>query len=328
MFALLREITRALPWIAALAVLAPAPALAADPYPTKPIRVVVPYPAGSGVDVVARAVVSRMSPGLGQPIVIDNRVGAGGNIGMEFVARAPKDGYTLLVTATQLVGNPGIGPVKFDPIRDFAPVSLISRVPSILVVPMDSPVRSVRELIALAREKPGALNYASGGNGGLGHYAGELFKSNGGDLDIVHVPYKSASEQVMSVVGAQTQLAFPALQIAQPQVAAGRLRPLAVTSERRSPQFPDVPTLRESMDRGFALDAWYGLLAPAGTPESVLARLHAELLKVLNDPAVRHSLEQGSQEVVGSTQAEFAQVIVKDLKVWTDLANRLGVKVD
>lgn len=328
MFALLREIARALPWIAALAVLAPAPALAADPYPTKVIRVVVPYPAGSGVDAVARAVVSRMAPGLGQPIVIDNRAGAGGNIGMEFVARAPKDGYTLLVTATQLVGNPGIGPVKFDPIRDFAPVSLISRVPSMLVVPMDSPVRSVRELIALAREKPGALNYASGGNGGLGHYAGELFKSNGGDLDIVHVPYKSASEQVMSVVGAQTQLAFPALQIAQPQVAAGRLRPLAVTSERRSPQFPDVPTLRESMERGFALDAWYGLLAPAGTPEPVLARLHAELLKVLNDPAVRQSLEQGSQEVVGSTQAEFAQVIVKDLKVWTDLATRLGVKVD
>jgi tripartite-type tricarboxylate transporter receptor subunit TctC len=310
-----------------LAVSGLAPALA-QTWPDKPIRVVVPFPAGSGVDVVARTVVSRMAPGLGQPVIIDNRGGAGGNIGTEAVARAPRDGYTLLFTATQLVGNPGIGPVKYDAIRDFAPIGLVSRVPAMLVVPADSPVRSVQDLIALARSKPGALSYASGGNGGIGHYAGELLKSNGGNLDVVHVPYKSAAEQVMSVMQGQTQLAFPALMIAQPHVAAGKLRALGVTGEKRSPQFPDVPTMAEAMSPGFSLDAWYGLLAPAGTPAAVVQRLNAELVRVLADPGVRDTLIKGSQDVVGSTPAEFAAVIEKDLKLWTDLAQKLGVKVD
>jgi tripartite-type tricarboxylate transporter receptor subunit TctC len=301
---------------------------AQDAYPSKPIRVVVPFPAGSGVDVVARTVVSRMATGLGQPVIIDNRGGAGGNIGTEYAARAANDGYTLLFTATQLVGNPGIGAVKYDAIKDFAPVSLVSRIPALLVVPADSPVKTVQELIAMARSKPGALNYASGGNGGLGHYAGELFKTNGGNLAVVHIPYKSAAEQVMSVIQGQTQLAFPALMIAQPHVASGKLRALAVTGSRRSAQFPDVPTMQEAMQPGFTLDAWYGLLAPTGTPQPVVQRLNAELLKALAIPTVRDSLTGGSQEIVGSTPAEFATVIANDLKLWTDLARQLGVKVD
>jgi len=281
----------------------------ADAYPSRPIRVVVPFPAGSGVDVVARTVVSRMATGLGQPVIIDNRAGAGGNIGTEAVARAPKDGYTLLFNATQLVGNPGLGNVKYDAVRDFAPISLVSRIPAMLVVSADSPVKSVQDLVALARNRPGALSYASGGNGGIGHYSGELLKSNGGNLDIVHVPYKSAAEQVMSVMQGQTQFAFPALMIAQPHVKSGRLRPLAVTGERRSALFPEVPTVREAMTPGFVLDAWYGLLAPAGTPQPVIQRLHDELVRVLQDPTVRDTLTGGSQEVVGSTPAEFAQVM-------------------
>ncbi len=304
------------------------PALHAQAYPTGPVRVVVPFPAGSGVDGVARNVISRMATGLGQPIVIENRAGAGGNIGTEFVARAPKDGYTLLFNATQLVGNPGISTVKYDALKDFAPVSLVSRVSAMLVVPPDSPAKSVTELIAMAKEKPGSLSYASGGNGGIGHYSGELLKSNGGNLDIVHVPYKSAAEQVTSVMTSQTQLAFPALQIALPQVKAGKLRALAVTGPRRSSQFPDVPTMAEAMSPGFTLDAWYGLLAPAGTPAAVITRLHAELVKVLADPAVRLSLTSASQDVVGSTPGEFAEVIAHDLKLWTDLAVKLKVKVD
>ncbi len=304
------------------------PALHAQAYPSGPIKVVVPYPAGSGVDGVARTVVSRMAPGLGQPIIIENRTGAGGNIGAEFVARAPKDGYTLLFDATQLVGNPGISNVKYDPIKDFAPISLVSRVSAMLVVPPDSPAKSVRDLITMAKEKPGSLSYASGGNGGIGHYSGELLKSNGGNLDIVHVPYKSAAEQVTSVMTGQTQLAFPALQIALPQVKAGKLRALGVTGPKRSAQFPDVPTMAEAMTPGFTLDAWYGLLAPSGTPDAVIARLHAELVKVLADPAVRQSLSSSSQDIVGSTPAEFADVIVHDLKLWTDLAVKLKVKVD
>ena len=314
--------------LATLVLACAVPAVQAQAYPTGPVRVVVPFPAGSGVDGVARTVIARMATGLGQSIVIENRAGAGGNIGTEFVARAPKDGYTLLFNATQLVGNPGISNVKYDAIKDFAPISLVSRVSAMLVVPPDSPAKTVQDLINMAKEKPGSLSYASGGNGGIGHYSGELLKSNGGNLDIVHIPYKSAAEQVTSVMTSQTQLAFPALQIALPQVKAGKLRALGVTGPRRSAQFPDVPTMAEAMKPGFTLDAWYGLLAPAGTPVAVVTRLNAELVKVLADPAVRDSLSNASQDVVGSTPAEFAVVIAHDLKLWTDLAVQLKVKVD
>jgi tripartite-type tricarboxylate transporter receptor subunit TctC len=311
--------------LAAVSALAPAHA---QTYPTKPIRVVVPFPAGSGVDTVARQVVSRTAAALGQAIVIDNRAGAGGNIGTEFVARQPADGYTLLFNATQLVGNPGLGNTRYDAIRDFAPVILVSRIPALLVVPASSPVRTVSDLVALARSKPGALSYASGGNGGIGHYAGELFKANGGNLDIVHVPYKSATEQVTSVMQNETQMGFPALMIALPQVRAGKLRPLAVTTSNRSPLFPDVPSTREALSPGFTLDAWYGLLAPAGTPKPIIDRLNAEVRKVLADPAVRETLINGSHEIVGSTPAEFAEIIASDLRLWTDLAVRLQVKAE
>lgn len=311
--------------MAAASALAPA---RAQTYPTKPIRVVVPFPAGSGVDTVARQVVSRNAAALGQAIVIDNRAGAGGNIGTEFVARQPADGYTLLFNATQLVGNPGLGNTRYDAIRDFAPVILVSRIPALLVVPASSPVRTVSDLVALARSKPGALSYASGGNGGIGHYAGELFKASGGNLDIVHVPYKSATEQVTSVMQNETQMGFPALMIALPQVRAGKLRPLAVTTSNRSPLFPDVPSTREALSPGFTLDAWYGLLAPAGTPKPIIDRLNAEVRKVLADPAVRETLINGSHEIVGSTPAEFADIIANDLRLWTDLAVRLQVKAE
>ena len=314
--------------LATLVLACAVPAVQAQAYPTGPVRVVVPFPAGSGVDGVARTVIARMATGLGQSIVIENRAGAGGNIGTEFVARAPKDGYTLLFNATQLVGNPGISNVKYDAIKDFAPISLVSRVSAMLVVPPDSPAKTVQDLINMAKDKPGSLSYASGGNGGIGHYSGELLKSNGGNLDIVHIPYKSAAEQVTSVMTSQTQLAFPALQIALPQVKAGKLRALGVTGPRRSAQFPDVPTMAEAMKPGFTLDAWYGLLAPAGTPAAVITRLNAELVKVLADPAVRDSLSNASQDVVGSTPSEFAAVIAHDLKLWTDLAVQLKVKVD
>ena len=314
--------------LTALLLAAAVPGLHAQTYPTKPIRVIVPFPAGSGVDGVARTVIARMAPGLGQPIVIENRAGAGGTIGTEFVARAPADGYTLLFNATQLVGNPGISTVKYDAVKDFAPVSLVSRVSSMLVVPPDSPARTVQDLIRMAKEKPGALSYASGGNGSIGHYSGELFKSTGGNLDIVHVPYKSGAESVTSVMTGQTQLAFPAPQLALPQVKAGKLRALAVTGVTRATATPELPTMTESMNPGFALDAWYGLLAPAGTPAPVITRLHAELMKVMADPAVRQALESGAQDIVSSTPAEFAAVIAKDLKLWTDLAVRLKVKAD
>jgi tripartite-type tricarboxylate transporter receptor subunit TctC len=186
----------------------------------------------------------------------------------------------------------------------------------------------VGELIALAKARPGALSYASGGNGGIGHFSGELFKSNGGGLDIVHIPYKSAADQVLSVVAGQTSMAFPALMIALPQVKAGKLRPLGVTGATRSPLFPEVPTMREAMRPGFALDAWYGLLAPAGVPAEVIARLNAEVVKALREPQIRDPLIANSHEIVGSTPAEFLAVMRDDFKLWGDLAARLGARVD
>jgi tripartite-type tricarboxylate transporter receptor subunit TctC len=303
------------------------PLLARADYPERPIHVIVAFPAGSAVDLVARSVAGRLTS-LGQPVVIENKVGASGNIGHELAARAPKDGYTLLFTATQLVGNPGLGKVNYDPVRDFAPVSLTSRIPALLVVPTDSPAKTVADLIAMAKNKPGTLSYASGGNGGIGHFSGELLKANGGNLDIVHVPYKSAAEQVMSVMTSQTAFAYPAMMLALPHVKAGKLRALAVTGNNRNELLPSVPTMKEAMTPGFVLEAWYGLLAPAGVPAEIVNKLNAEIVKILRDPAVRGALVEGSHEVVASSPAEFASAIRQDLRVWGDLAQKLNVKVD
>jgi tripartite-type tricarboxylate transporter receptor subunit TctC len=301
---------------AALVLALAVPALHAQTYPTGPIRVVVPFPAGSGVDGVARAVISRMAVGLGQPILIDNRAGAGGNIGTEFVARAPKDGYTLLFNATQLVGNPGISNVKYDAVKDFAPVSLVSRVSAMLVVPTDSPARSVPELIALAKDKPGSLSYASGGNGGIGHYSGELLKSNGGNLDIVHVPYKSAAEQVTSVMTNQTQLAFPALQIALPLVKAGKLRALAVTGQRRSAQFPDVPTMAEQGFEKYQATNWYGFIAPAHTPADIVNKLNQAIVASLHDAATLERLNGAAMAADPTTPQEMRAFVSQEYETW------------
>ncbi len=321
-------IFRGLTKVLATALLLAPLAAQAQQYPTGPVRVVVPFPAGSGVDLVARIVVGRINTALGQPVIFENRVGAGGNVGTEYAAKAPKDGYTLLFNATQLVGNPGLGKVGYDAVKDFSPVTLVSRIPALLVVPAESPAKTVADLIALARAKPGALSYASGGNGGIGHFAGELFKANGGNLDIVHVPYKSAADQVLAVVTNTAQLAFPAIQIGLPQVRSGKVRAIGVTGARRSAALPDVPTMMEAMSPGFVLDAWYGLLAPVGTSADIVNRLNAEVLKALREPAVRDVLLKDSHDIVGSTPAEFAAVIVNDLKVWGDLATKLGARVD
>lgn len=314
-------------WLTGLMLALPLAALA-QPYPQAPIKVIVAFPAGSAVDGVARALMTRLASNLGQPVVIDNRVGAGGNIGFEAAARAPKDGYTLLFAPTQLAANPGLGKVGYDPIKDFAPIVLTSRISALLVVNPELPVKTVADLIAMAKAKPGAMSYASGGNGGIGHFSGELLKANGGNLDIVHIPYKSAAEQIQSVVANQTAFAYPAMQLALQLVKSGKLRALAVTGANRSQLLPDVPTMSEAMSPGFVLDAWYGLLAPAGTPPEIVNRLNAEMVKILRDPAVRTPLIDGSHEIVGSTPAEFATTIQRDFTVWGDLARKLNVKVD
>lgn len=318
----LRRALLALP-LAALPLLGTAQAT----YPDKVVRVIVPYPAGSAVDVVGRTLFARLSANLGQQVIVDNKVGANGNVGMAQAAQAPKDGYTLLFTPTQLVSNPGLGKTGYDPLKDFSPVMLTSRIPAVLVVPTASPAKTVAELAAMAKARSGALSYASGGYGGIGHFSGEAFKMGGG-LDIAHIPYKSAAEQTNSVIAGDTQLAFPALSIALPHIESGRLRALAVTGASRHPLLPQVPTMAQAQPPGFVLEAWYGLLAPAGVPPEVVTRLNAELAKVLSEPEVRKVLQAGSHDIVASSPAEFAQVIAKDFQVWGDLARKHNVKID
>jgi tripartite-type tricarboxylate transporter receptor subunit TctC len=268
---------------AALVAFVPAAAVAQSAaYPAKPIRVIVPFPPGVPVDVIMRVVGNRLAVVFAQPVVIDNRPGAGANIGTELAARAPADGYTLLGTASNFVANPSLyAKVNYDPVRDFVPIAGLIRTPSILVVAADSPFRSVPEIVAAARAKPGALSYASGGNGSLAHF-----------------------------------------------IRAGKLRALAVTAPKRMPQIPDVPTLREVLPPGFDLESENGLVAPAGVPPDVIARLNAEIVKILRDPAVADPLVESGYEVVGGTPAEFGARIAADLVKYADIVKRSGAKVD
>jgi len=314
---------------AALVALAPGAVLAqAAAYPGKPIRVIVPFPPGVPVDVIMRIVGNRLAVVFAQPVVIDNRPGAGANIGTELAARAPADGYTLLGTASNFVANPSLyAKVNYDPLRDFVPVTGLIRTPSILVVAADSPFRSVPDIVAAARAKPGALSYASGGNGSLAHFSGELFKAGAG-IDMLHAPYKGAPDILNSLLGKQTDLAFPVLVAALPHIRAGKFRALAVTAPRPMPQIPDVPTMREAVPPGFDLESENGLVAPAGVPPEVIARLNAEIVKILRDPAVADPLVESGYEVVGSTPAEFRARLAADLAKYADIVKRSGAKVD
>ena len=298
-------------------------------YPNKPIRVIVPFPPGVPVDVIMRLVGARLATSLGQAVVIENKPGAGANIGTEFAARAPNDGYTLLATASNFVANPSLySKVNYDPVKDFTPVTGLIRTPSVLMVPADSPIKSVQDIIGLARAKPGALSYASGGNGSLAHFSGELFKAGAG-IDMLHTPYKGAPDILNSLLSKQTDLAFPVLVSALPQIRAGRFRALALTAQKRMAQLPEVPTMHEVMQAGgFDLESENGLVAPAGVPADIIAKLNAEIVRILRDPVVADPLIASGYEVVGSTAAEFGARLVKDLAKYADIVRKSGAKVD
>ena len=313
----------------AATVLAVAPAVLAQPYPAKPVKIVVPFAAGGAVDILTRVLSEKLAPALGQQIVVEPMVGAGGNIGSAAVAKAAPDGYTLLMatTGTHTI-NPGLYKnMPFDALKDFAPITLVASVPNILVVHPDVPVKSVNELVALAKSQPGKLNFASFGHGTSNHLSGELFKSVAG-VDVVHVPYKSAPQAVLEIVGGQVNFAFVNAPLALPQVRAGKLRALAVTGARRSPAVPDLPTMAEAGLPEFVVESWYGLMAPAGTPEPVIRRIRDETLKVLARPDLVEAFAKQGADVVTSTPAEFSTMVASEKDRWAEVIRRSGAKID
>ena len=297
-------------------------------YPDKPIRLVVPRPAGSQNDTVARLLGQRLAVAWGKPIVIDNVTGAAGNIAADRVAKAAPDGYTLgFLAETQIVVNPILYKLAYDPLKDFAPVSQVAGFPNMLVVHNAVPATNVQELIKLARTRPGELTFASGGSGSGNHLAAELFKSVAG-LDIRHIPYKGVAAAVPDVLGERVTMMFSPIAIVLPVVREGKLRALAVTSLRRSAAAPELPTIAESGFPGFEATGWYGLLAPARTPPTIFGKLHLETVKALALPDLRTKLADLGLEGMGNSPDEFAAVIKSAISKWAKVIKESGIKPD
>ncbi|WP_431511400.1 Bug family tripartite tricarboxylate transporter substrate binding protein [Variovorax sp. DAIF25] len=297
-------------------------------FPDKAIRIVVPFPPGGATDAAARLVAVKMSEHWGQPVVVDNRAGAGGNVGSDLVAKAPADGYTLVmgVTGSHAINTSLYSRMPYDPVADFVAISQVAVVPNVLVVHPSVPAKNLAELVALAKKEPGKLNYASLGNGTAAHLGMEMLKAEAG-VDITHVPYKGSAPAVSDLLAGQVQMMVDGLPSALPHVKAGKLRAIALTSLRRSPSLPDLPTIAESYP-GFYADAWSGLFAPKGTPQPVVDKLSAEVQRVLKLPEVREKLAALGAEPVGSTQAEFAAHVKKEIDKWAKVVKTSGAKVD
>jgi len=300
----------------------------AQGYPAKPVKVVVPYPPGGPTDIVARVVSQKLSEQTGQQFVVENRAGAGGNIGAEAVARAGADGYTLLVATTAHAINPSLfKQLGYDLQKDFAPVSQLTGGPLVIVANPSLPAKNVKELIALAKSKPGRLNYASSGNGQSTHLSAELFSSMAG-IKMNHVPYKGSAPALTDVIGGQADLMFDTMLSAMPQVKTGKLRALAVTSAARSPAAPELPTVAESGLPGYEAIAWNGLLAPAGTPKDVVAKLNAEVKKALEVPEVKERFAAQGFGAAWSPPEQYAAFIQSELAKWAKVVKASGATLD
>lgn len=299
----------------------------ASTYPDKPIRLVVPYTPGGVTDLLARVVAKALSERVKQPVVVDNRAGGGGNIGTDVVAKSAADGYTLMMgsAATHAINSSLYKELSYDHIKDFAPITLIAEVPNILVVHPSVPAKNVAELIAYAKSKPNELNFGSSGAGGTIHLSGELFKSMAG-VQMIHVPYKGSAPAVVDLLGGQTQLMFDSSVV--PYVKSGKLRALGVTSARRSPALPNVPTIAEAGLAGYEATAWFGILAPAGTPRAIVERLNKEIVASLRDPSVEKWMATQGAESIGSTPAQFADYIKKETTKWARVVKESGVSAE
>jgi tripartite-type tricarboxylate transporter receptor subunit TctC len=306
---------------------AAAPTLAQD-YPTKPVRFIVPYPPGGGTDVIARIVQARWAEGLGQPIVIENRGGAGGAVGTELAARSAPDGYTFLFTLSSHTINPLLYKLHYDVERDFVPVSLLVSVPQLIAANPNAPAATLRELVAVARKHPGKYAFASVGNGTPAHMAGELLKLKTG-IDIVHVPYKGGGPAVADALSGQVPFLIVSAPAALSHVRAGRLRALAVTTLKRTPAAPEIPTVAEELDLpDYEVDSWYAVFAPVRTPPSIVARMQREAARVLHLPDVKQKLLEQGADSVGSTSEELDKVVKAELKRWAQVIRDAGIKLD
>jgi tripartite-type tricarboxylate transporter receptor subunit TctC len=303
-------------------------ATAQSNYPERPIRIVVGFPPGGTADIIARQLGQKLAEAWQKPVVIENAAGAAGNIAADRVAKAAPDGYTLgLLSNTQIAVNPGLYKLPYDPVKDFAPISQVSITSNILVVGNAVPVKDVRELVALAKARPGELTFASGGSGTSAHLPGELLKSMAG-IDISHIPYKGMPLAIPDLIAGRVTMMFSPVSIVLPLVHAGKLRALAVTSLQRSPAVPELPTIDESGYRGFEAATWHGLLAPAGTPATIVRKLHLETVKVLGQADVRAKLADLGFEIIGNSPDGFATVIRSEIPKWAKLIKESGIKPD
>lgn len=302
-------------------------AVAADHFPTRPLRLLVPYPAGGPNDVLGRMVSAKLADSLGQQVIVDNRPGAGGNLAADLAAHAPGDGYTLILPAMAYAVNPTLYskvPYRFE---DFTPITIVAKGPLVLVVAPSLGVNSVKELIAAAKAKPGQLQYASGGNGSSLHLAGELFKLQAG-VDLLHVPYKGTNDFIPDLLAGRVPISFSSPLVMQPHVKSGRLKALGVTSAKRSPGWPEVPTISEAGVKGYEMDAWYALLVPSSTPKDVVALLHKHVVQGLRATDVRDKLASLGVEAVADTPEQAARYIAAEERKWSKVLKAAGIKAD
>jgi tripartite-type tricarboxylate transporter receptor subunit TctC len=299
----------------------------AQDYPSKPVRVIIPFPPGGINDTVGRLVATQLSTRLGKQFVVDNRGGAGGIVGTELTANAPKDGYTLLVISLAHAVNPWLYKLPYDPIKAFAPVAIVASAPNVITVHPSLPVHSVKELIALAKEKPGQVQYASAGVGSFMHLGGELFKLSTG-VNLLHVPFRGAGPAMIDILGGHTKVAFATTLTAPPYVRDGKLRALGIGAATRSPALPDVPTVAEAGVPGYEVANWIGIVAPAGTPQAIIDKLHQEISAIQDSPEVARQFASEGAEPVRMSSAAFGATMVAEMAKWERVVREGGIKAE
>jgi tripartite-type tricarboxylate transporter receptor subunit TctC len=301
---------------------------AQDAYPSRPVRFILPFPPGGGTDILGRVIAERLSSNLGQPVVTENRGGAGGNVGAEAAAHSAPDGYTIVLVAPSLAISPSLySKLNYDPVKDLAPISLVATVPNVMITNPAVEAKTLQEFIALARSRPGAMNYGSGGAGTSNHLAGELFNIVTG-AKLVHVPYKGVNLAMQGVLAGEIQLVFIGIPAALPHIKAGKLRALALVAPQRSPALPEVPTVAEAGLKDFEVTTWYGIMTPAGTPRPIVSRLNAELVKIMHTPDVKERLAGMATDPLTSTPEEFAAYLKQEIAKWGDVVRKANLKAD